>query len=207
MARDGKSEEEIWSSISDKFKSTMAVVEKQVQSMIFRYLQTCEVHGLTLDLYRKSFERYSVDASNRFKNACYPCRFLLSRIENTELEKPEIPESLTVNRVLILNQAIIELSCRCVDRIKALLCDEMHIDEDGSKKKILEDEGVEEADMIICGLLYKDDEVYEKKMEELSDIRATKLTELGLSGQLSDVSSLTNVSYDYSIELPMILSY
>lgn len=38
MARDGKSEEEIWSSISDKFKSTMAVVEKQVQSMIFRYL-------------------------------------------------------------------------------------------------------------------------------------------------------------------------
>lgn len=148
-----------------------------------------------------------MDASNRFKNACYPCRFLLSRIENTELEKPEIPESLTVNRVLILNQAIIELSCRCVDRIKALLCDEMHIDEDalrktvseseslkeqvfdllvdaekGSKKKILEDEGVEEADMIICGLLYKDDEVYEKKMEELSDIRVTKLTELGLSG-------------------------
>ena len=159
-----------------------------------------------MDVYRKSFEKYSSEASIRFKNACYPCRFLLSRIENTELEKPEIPESLTVNRVLILNQAIIELSCRCMDRIKALLCGEMNFDEEtlkknvseseslkeqvfdlvvdaekGSKKKILEDEGVEESDMIICGLLYKDDEVYEAKMQELSDIRIAKLAELGLS--------------------------
>ena len=30
MARDGKEEEEIWSSIAERFKSTMAVVEKQV---------------------------------------------------------------------------------------------------------------------------------------------------------------------------------
>lgn len=35
--------------------------------------------------------------------------------------------------------------------------------------------------MIICGLLYKDDEVYEAKMQELSDIRIAKLAELGLS--------------------------
>ena len=30
MARDGKSEEEIWKTISERFKSAMAVVEKQV---------------------------------------------------------------------------------------------------------------------------------------------------------------------------------
>lgn len=208
MARDGKAEEEIWSSIAERFKSTMAVVEKQVTLYTFCDSQTCELHSVSLDVYRKSFEKYSSEASIRFKNACYPCRFLLSRIENTELEKPEIPESLTVNRVLILNQAIIELSCRCMDRIKALLCGEMNVDEEtlkknvseseslkeqvfdlvvdaekGSKKKILEDEGVEESDMIICGLLYKDDEVYEAKMQELSDIRIAKLAELGLSSQ------------------------
>ena len=31
MARDGKSEEEIWKTISERFKSAMAVVEKQVR--------------------------------------------------------------------------------------------------------------------------------------------------------------------------------
>ena len=30
MARDGKQEEEIWKTISERFKSTMALVEKQV---------------------------------------------------------------------------------------------------------------------------------------------------------------------------------
>lgn len=35
MARDGKAEEEIWSSIAERFKSTMAVVEKQVTLYTF----------------------------------------------------------------------------------------------------------------------------------------------------------------------------
>ena len=32
MARDGKPEEEIWKTIGERFKSTMAVVEKQVHT-------------------------------------------------------------------------------------------------------------------------------------------------------------------------------
>lgn len=157
-------------------------------------------------MYRQCFEKCSANPSKAFHNACYPCRYLLSRIENTEIEKAEIPEELTVSRVILLNQAIIELSCKCIDRIKMMLCEEMKVDveglkkhiassdslkeqvfdlvvdaEKGSKKKVLEDEKVQEADLIICSLLYKENEVYEEKMEELSKVRVEKLKELGLS--------------------------
>lgn len=111
-----------------------------------------------------------------------------------------------MTRVILLNQAIIELGCRCIDRIKDMLCEEMKVDVDelkkriasnesmkehvfdlvvdaekGSKKKVLEDEKVMEADLIICNLLYKENEVYEEKMEEMSQARVEKLRELGLS--------------------------
>ena len=111
-----------------------------------------------------------------------------------------------MERVILLNQAIIELSCKCIDRIKTMLCDEMKVDEEelkkrvvsndglkeqvfdlivdaekGSKKRVLEEEKVMEADLIICSLLYKDNEVYEKKMEEMARMRVEKLKELGLS--------------------------
>ncbi|KAK8801873.1 hypothetical protein WA588_006157 [Blastocystis sp. NMH] len=196
MARDGKSEEEIWKTISERFKSAMAVVEKH----------TCESHQIPLELYHQSFKKCSANPSKAFHNACYPCRYLLSRIENTEIEKAEIPEDLTVERVILLNQAIIELSCKCIDRIKAMLCDEMKVDEEelkkriasndglkeqvfdlivdaekGSKKRVLEEEKVMEADLIICSLLYKENDIYEKKMEEMAKMRVEKLKELGLS--------------------------
>ena len=111
-----------------------------------------------------------------------------------------------MERVILLNQAIIELSCKCIDRIKAMLCDEMKVDEEelkkriasndglkeqvfdlivdadkGSKKRVLEEEKVMEADLIICSLLYKENDIYEKKMEEMAKMRVEKLKELGLS--------------------------
>ena len=144
--------------------------------------------------------------SQRFKNACWPCRFLLSKIENSKVEDPVLPEDLTVPRVLAINQAVIELSCRCMDRIRDLMCDELHLSpedlkktvmstdslkdqvfelvvdaEKGSKRRVFEDEKVDEADMIICSLLFKENEEYETKMETLSEIRMEKLQELGLN--------------------------
>ena len=93
-----------------------------------------------------------------------------------------------------------------MDRIRDLICEELHIStenmkevvsttdslkdqvfdlvvdaEKGSKKKVFGEEHVDEADMIICSLLYKEDETYDKKMEELSQIRLNKLSELGLN--------------------------
>ena len=53
--------------------------------------------------------------------------------------------------------------------------------EKGSKRRVFEDEKVDEADMIICSLLFKENEEYETKMETLSEIRMEKLQELGLN--------------------------
>ena len=53
--------------------------------------------------------------------------------------------------------------------------------EKGSKKRVLEEEKVMEADLIICSLLYKENDIYEKKMEEMAKMRVEKLKELGLS--------------------------
>ena len=52
-----------------------------------------------------------------------------------------------------------------------------------SKRKILDAEGVEESHLIICGLLFKDNELYAKKMEEMANARMEKLAELGLNNQ------------------------
>ena len=93
-----------------------------------------------------------------------------------------------------------------MDRIQDLISDEIHVSpenlkevvsttenlkdqildlvvdaEKGSKRKVFGEEHVDEADMIICNLLYKEDETYDKKMEELSQIRVNKLSELGLN--------------------------
>ena len=93
-----------------------------------------------------------------------------------------------------------------MDRIRDLICEELHISpenmkevvsttdslkdqvldlvvdaEKGSKRKVFQEEHVDEADMIICSLLYKEDEAYDQKMEELSQIRLNKLGELGLN--------------------------
>ena len=53
--------------------------------------------------------------------------------------------------------------------------------EKGSKKKILQDEGVEEAQLIICNLLYRDDEQYSKQLEAINAPRSERLARLGLS--------------------------
>lgn len=112
MARDGKSEEEIWKTISERFKSAMAVVEKHVRIHGAYHVVDLRVASDSSGAVSQSFKKCSANPSKAFHNACYPCRYLLSRIENTEIEKAEIPEDLTVERVILLNQAIIELSCK-----------------------------------------------------------------------------------------------
>lgn len=56
-----------------------------------------------------------------------------------------------MERVILLNQAIIELSCKCIDRIKAMLCDEMKVDEEELKKRIASNDGLKEQvfDLIV----------------------------------------------------------
>lgn len=39
---------------------------------------------------------------------------------------------------------------------------------------MLEEEKVMEADLIICSLLYKENDIYEKKMEEMAKMRVEK---------------------------------
>ena len=206
MTQKGMGEEEVFKEIADKYKSTMAVVEKQVVVFASFHLQACEVHKFTPEQYKASFEHYAAQDLQSFKNACYPCRFLLSKIENTPIEDPGLPKELTPERTLILYQGISELSNRCIDRILAMLCKEMNLNEEhvkkavtehpslqnqvfdlvidaekGSKKKILQDEGVEEAQLIICNLLYRDDEQYSKQLEAINAPRSERLARLGLS--------------------------
>ena len=151
---------------------------------------------------------YSSEKSDRFTSALYPCRYLLSKIEDSAIESPKLPASLTMERVLIINQAIMELSLRCIDQIIRMLCKEIQVSreelkstvagndslkdqvfdlvvdaEKKSKRKILDAEGVEESHLIICGLLFKDNELYAKKMEEMANARMEKLAELGLNNQ------------------------
>lgn len=141
----------------------------------------------------------------KFRNARYPCRYLLSTLEGTYIEKPSLPSDLDVKKAILLNNAVLELSIRCIDRIKEMLCDEMHIDmvnlrerissnpslqdnvfdlvvdaEKNSKKKILKDEEVDEADLIICSLVYRDNKVFSSAMESIGEKRMHKLAELGL---------------------------
>lgn len=110
-----------------------------------------------------------------------------------------------MKRAILLNNAVLDLSIRCIDRIKEMLCDEMHISmenlretissnpslkdevfdlvvdaEKNSKKKILKDEEVDEADLIICSLVYRDDPIFSSAMDSIGRKRMNKLAELGL---------------------------
>lgn len=110
-----------------------------------------------------------------------------------------------MKRAILLNNAVLDLSIRCIDRIKEMLCDEMHISmenlretissnpslkdevfdlvvdaEKNSKKKILKDEEVDEADLIICSLVYRDDRIFSSAMDSIGTKRMHKLSELGL---------------------------
>lgn len=130
---------------------------------------------------------------------------MLSILDEIPIGKPNIPSTLTESRVILINNAIFELSIRCIDKIRDELCQQMNcvpsklrmsvsqnatlkdqvfdlvIDaEKSSKKKILKDEGVSETDMIICNLLYKDSPTFTNAMEAIEEKRLQKLSELGL---------------------------
>lgn len=143
----------------------------------------------------------------KFKNALFPCNYLLSILEGKLLsEKPQLPPSLDVKKAILLNNAVLDLSIRCIEHIETMLCDEMNIHlsqlrnkvssdnglrdqvfdlvvdaEKKSKKKILSDEGIDEADLIICSLLFKEDATFNTAMESIASKRMKKLAELGLN--------------------------
>mgnify|MGYP000091803351 FL=1 len=129
-----------------------------------------------------------------------------------------------MERTLIIFQGIAELSNRCTDRILTMLCKEMNMDEEhvkaavqehpslqnqvfdlvidaekGSKKRILQDEGIEEAQLIISNLLHRDDDGYSKQMETITASRTQQLARLGLSNYscLFSQSNATNTATTY----------
>lgn len=131
---------------------------------------------------------------------------MLSILEDTPIDEPSIPEILTEKHVILLNNAILELSNRCLDRVRALLCEQLKCEETQlhdtiekneslkeqvfdlvieaekeSKKKILHDENISATDMIIASLLYRTNDNYMNAMEAISAKRMSKLRELGLN--------------------------
>ena len=71
--------------------------------------------------------------------------------------------------------------------------------EKGSKKRILQDEGIEEAQLIISNLLHRDDDGYSKQMETITASRTQQLARLGLSNYscLFSQSNATNTATTY----------
>ena len=94
-----------------------------------------------------------------------PCMYdILSRRDLRKVDEEELKKRIASN-----------------DGLKEQVFDLIVDAEKGSKKRVLEEEKVMEADLIICSLLYKENDIYEKKMEEMAKMRVEKLKELGLS--------------------------
>lgn len=143
-----------------------------------------------------------------FASALYPCRLLLSRVENTPIEPPALPESLTVEKLILILQMICELSIQCIIQIMQMLCEQTQLSpeqvktvvqqndqlktqvldlvvdaEKKSKKKILEEQGVEHSHMITAELLYRDNEAYSREVDKIQARLMLHVAALGLDTQ------------------------
>lgn len=122
------------------------------------------------------------------------------------MEQPNLGGNLTEKHVILLNNAIFELSCRCIDKIQKELCEQMQCNkiqfqklvreneslrnevfdiiidaEKQSKLKILKDEDITVADMLIASLLYRNSDTYRNAMEAIESKRQYIFKEFGLN--------------------------
>ena len=166
------------------------------------------MYGYTYDQYQKAFATYAANSDPRFVSALYPGRFLLSHIENTPIEPPVLPESLTIDKLIEILQMICNLSIRCIEQILKMLCQQTQLSpeqvkatvqqndkfraevldlvvdaEKKSKKKVLETVGVEHSHMIIAELLYRDNEKYSKEVDQIQARLMSYVAALGLDTQ------------------------
>lgn len=144
----------------------------------------------------------------RFVSALYPCRLLLSHIENTQIEPPMLPASLTIDKLISILQMICDLSIQCIQHILRMLCEQTQLSpeqvkavvhendqfkaqvldlvvdaEKKSKKKVLETEGVEHSHMITAELLYRDNETYSREVDKIQARLMSYVAALGLDTQ------------------------
>ena len=118
---------------------------------------------------------------------------------------PNFPSSLTIKRVLLISNAIAELTFDCIDRIVRGICMQLKYDslklaeeirndndlrenvmdmivdaEKECKKKVLTEQGIEEADFILFNIKNRTSEQLTNGLNAIDEKKQEKLKDLGL---------------------------
>lgn len=198
-------DQEICDILSDKFK---CIKEKAEQNVVINnsiYSQLCNDHGILYENFKYSIDYYKKNGSQSFRKALLPCNYLLSILKNQEMFYPNFSSSLTIKHVLLISNAIAELTFDCIDRIVSGICMQLNCDslklaeeirndndlrenvmdmivdaEKECKKKVLTEQGIEEADFILFNIKNRTSEQLTNGLNAIDEKKQEKLKDLGL---------------------------
>ena len=205
MTERNMKDQEICQILSDRFFSIKEKAEQNVVMENDVYVQLCSDHGILYENFQYSIDYYKKNGSQSFKNALLPCRYLLSILKNQEFSYPISSSSLTIKRVLLISNAIADLTFECIDRIIRSICMQMNYDslklaeeirkdndfrdnvmdmivdaEKECKKKVLTEQGIEEADFILFNIKNRNSDQLSNGLNAIDEKKQNKLRELGL---------------------------
>lgn len=205
MTERNMKDQEICQILSDRFFSIKEKAEQNVVMENDVYVQLCSDHGILYENFQYSINYYEKNGSQSFKKALLPCRYLLSILKNQEFSYPIFSSSLTIKRVLLISNAIADLTFECIDRIirsirmqlnydSLKLAEEIRKDnvfrdnvmdmivdaEKECKKKVLTEQGIEEADFILFNIKNRNSDQLSNGLNAIDEKKQNKLRELGL---------------------------
>ena len=205
MTERNMKDQEICQILSDKFNSIKEKAEQNVVMENDVYVQLCSDHGILYENFQYSIDYYKKNGSQSFKKALLPCDYLLSILKNQEFLYPILSSSLTIKRVLLISNAIADLTFECIDRIIRNICMQLNYDslklaeeirkdndfrdnvmdmivdaEKECKKKVLTEQGIEEADFILFNIKNRNSDQLSNGLNAIDEKKQNKLRELGL---------------------------
>lgn len=205
MTERNMKDQEICQILSDRFFSIKEKAEQNVVMENDVYVQLCSDHGILYENFQYSIDYYKKNGSQSFKKALLPCRYLLSILKNQEFLYAISSSSLTIKRVLLISNAIADLTFECIDRIIRNICMQLNYDslklaeeirkdndfrdnvmdmivdaEKECKKKVLTEQGIEEADFILFNIKNRNSDQLSNGLNAIDEKKQNKLRELGL---------------------------
>lgn len=205
MTQQNMSDNEINDFLSNRFLEVKEKAEQNVDHQNSTDSQLCEDKSVSYSDYKYSYEYYQCHPSDRFRKATLPCWYILCILKDTMKPFIHLPHGLDIRHGLLIWNAITELTIKCIDRISTNLCDQLHcteielvsrihenpgfrdtvydliIDaEKDCKKKVLNDEGIEEADFILFNLINRDSKQLSDGITAVENKKIEKLRNLGI---------------------------